>query len=186
MYGLFYRASNPPCFAFANSNIVFLTSIPSIFENVYHQKVGIAGLHYIALGVGLTLSAQLNARVMDRIYIHLKKRNNGVGMPEHRLREFLFLLSIFHSSHSTQPRFSRARYCSHLDFSCLAGPRKRGFTGLSSTLCVDLVPVEHFNNMITRVLLLLEWGLSSYSSQSKPMLLTLLLYTPPLVRLAFF
>jgi len=34
-----------------------LTTIPLIFDEVYHQSVGIAGLHYIALGIGLTLGA---------------------------------------------------------------------------------------------------------------------------------
>lgn len=43
---------------------VFLTTIPSIFQGVYGQPVGIAGLHYFALGVGLTGGTQINARWM--------------------------------------------------------------------------------------------------------------------------
>jgi len=34
---------------------VFITTIPAIFQDVYHQQVGIAGLHYLALGVGLII-----------------------------------------------------------------------------------------------------------------------------------
>ncbi|KAF5372341.1 hypothetical protein D9615_009305 [Tricholomella constricta] len=70
IYGLFY---------------LFLTTMPAIFEGTYRQKKSIAGLHYIALGVGLTLASQINARYMDRIYIHFKRKNNGVGEPEFRL-----------------------------------------------------------------------------------------------------
>ena len=66
---------------------MFLTTIPSIFEGVYHQDVGISGLHYIALGVGLTGASQINARFMDRIYVYYTKKNGGSGRPEYRLRE---------------------------------------------------------------------------------------------------
>lgn len=65
---------------------VFLTNMSLIFVGVYHEQPGIAGLHYIALGLGLTVAAQTNSRFVDRIYVHYKKRNNGVGEPEFRLR----------------------------------------------------------------------------------------------------
>jgi hypothetical protein len=55
---------------------------------VYHDGVGIAGLHYIALGVGLMVGSQFNAIYMDRIYALLKSRNGGVGRPEFRLRAY--------------------------------------------------------------------------------------------------
>ncbi|KAG2135087.1 MFS polyamine transporter [Suillus clintonianus] len=64
---------------------LFLTTIPSIFRGVYQQPVGIAGLHYIALGIGLTGASQLNAKTMDKIYVHLKSKNGGVAKPEFRL-----------------------------------------------------------------------------------------------------
>lgn len=72
---------------------VFLTTIPGIFEGTYHQPVGIAGLHYFALGVGLTGASQLNARMLDRIYKYFQEKNGGVGKPEYRLRVYppLFL-----------------------------------------------------------------------------------------------
>ncbi|GJJ14206.1 hypothetical protein Clacol_008468 [Clathrus columnatus] len=35
-----------------------LVTIPGIFQNIYKENVGIAGLHYIALGIGLTLGSQ--------------------------------------------------------------------------------------------------------------------------------
>ncbi|KAF9560805.1 MFS polyamine transporter [Agrocybe pediades] len=70
VYGLFY---------------LFLTTMPTIFSVTYQESPGIAGLNYIALGLGLSLASQTNARLMDKIYVHLKKRNGGVGEPEFRL-----------------------------------------------------------------------------------------------------
>lgn len=65
---------------------VFLTTIDTIFEDVYQEETGIAGLNYFALGVGLTGASQINARFMDRIYMYFQ-RKNGVGKPEYRLRK---------------------------------------------------------------------------------------------------
>jgi len=65
---------------------VFLTTISTAFQNVYHDRVGVAGLHYLALGLGLAIPAQINARLMDKVYKALKVRNGGVGRPEFRLR----------------------------------------------------------------------------------------------------
>ncbi|KAK0451313.1 MFS polyamine transporter [Desarmillaria tabescens] len=70
LYGVFY---------------LYLTTIPTIFREVYHENTSIAGLHYIALGIGLSMSSQTNARYMDRIYKYLKERNGGVGEPEFRV-----------------------------------------------------------------------------------------------------
>ncbi|KAG9310436.1 MFS polyamine transporter [Chiua virens] len=64
---------------------LFLTTIPSIFEGIYNQPVGIAGLHYLALGIGLIGALQINARTMDRIYVYLKHKNGGIRKPEFRL-----------------------------------------------------------------------------------------------------
>ena len=64
--------------------------MPVIFPTVYHERIGIAGLHYIALGIGLSAASQFNVRYMDRIYIHFKNKNGGVGEPEFRLRQLGF------------------------------------------------------------------------------------------------
>ncbi|KAJ2998512.1 hypothetical protein NUW54_g7025 [Trametes sanguinea] len=55
---------------------LFLTTIPGIFEGVYREKVGIAGLHYLALGVGLTGASQVNARMLDKIYKYFSAKND--------------------------------------------------------------------------------------------------------------
>ena len=90
VYGVLYRASCtwPDCRYIHHSySVVFLTTIPAIFSSIYHERVGIASLHYIALGIGLSLASQVNGRFIDRIYIHFKNQNGGVGEPEFRLRE---------------------------------------------------------------------------------------------------
>ena len=68
-------------------NAVFLTSIPSIFQDVYGFSVGIAGLHYIPLGLGMYLGAVILSKTMDRVYAALKEKAGGVGKPEFRLRK---------------------------------------------------------------------------------------------------
>ena len=96
LYGLFYRPYShpPPPFFLSLCSLltpvfplVFLTIMPSIFADVYNEAPGIAGLHYFALGIGLTTASQLNARFLDRIYIYYKNKKGGVGQPEFRLRE---------------------------------------------------------------------------------------------------
>ena len=88
-YGLFFLLFSA-LFLLTFRGLVFLTTIPTIFANIYHEAPGIAGLHYIALGIGLSAASQINARLLDRIYIHFKNKNGGVGEPEFRLRRFLF------------------------------------------------------------------------------------------------
>lgn len=99
VYGVFYCASST-CpdrrYIDHSRRLVFLTTMPAIFASVYHERVGVAGLHYIALGVGLSVASQVNARFMDRIYIHFKNKNGGVGEPEFRLREWVYLIHLFH------------------------------------------------------------------------------------------
>uniref|UniRef100_A0A0W0G5L8 Putative MFS polyamine transporter n=1 Tax=Moniliophthora roreri TaxID=221103 RepID=A0A0W0G5L8_MONRR len=54
-------------------------------SGIYSQSIGIAGLNYIALGLGLTSASFLNSRIMDKIYLYCKKRNNDIGEPEFRV-----------------------------------------------------------------------------------------------------
>ncbi|KAF2104946.1 MFS general substrate transporter [Rhizodiscina lignyota] len=62
-----------------------LSTFPPLWENVYHEGVGIGGLNYISMGIGFFLGVQVCAPINDAIYRRLKKRNNGVGRPEFRV-----------------------------------------------------------------------------------------------------
>lgn len=62
-----------------------LTTFASVWTSIYGQSVGIGGLHYLFMGAGFTLGAQIGSRVLDRVYQRLKKRNNGTATPEMRL-----------------------------------------------------------------------------------------------------
>jgi MFS family permease len=64
---------------------IFLTTIPTTFQDVYQDRVGVAGFHYLALGAGIVIGSQTNARLMDRVYKVLKARYGGDGRPEFRL-----------------------------------------------------------------------------------------------------
>lgn len=88
---------NPNRDSYPSSNIavdryglmyLVLTSIPGIFEGVYHESIGIVGLHYISLSIGFSIAAQFNSRFIDKVYIYLRDKNGGIGKPEFRLREF--------------------------------------------------------------------------------------------------
>ncbi len=72
---------------------VFLTTIPSIFEGVYQEPVGTAGLHYLALGLGSVAAAQFSGRLIDMSYKRLCAHYNGVGKPEYRLRALVCVLT---------------------------------------------------------------------------------------------
>lgn len=62
-----------------------LSTFPGLWENEYHESVGIGGLNYISLGVGFFIGTQVCAPLQDKIYCSLKKKNNGVGKPEFRV-----------------------------------------------------------------------------------------------------
>jgi len=64
---------------------LLLSTFPGLWEDVYHESVGIGGLNYISSGLGFFLGTQITAPINDRIYRRLKKRNNNVGKPEFRV-----------------------------------------------------------------------------------------------------
>lgn len=62
-----------------------LSTFPTLWEEVYHESVGIGGLNYISLGLGFFLASQICAPLNDKIYKRLKARNGGKGEPEFRV-----------------------------------------------------------------------------------------------------
>lgn len=62
-----------------------LSTFPTLW-NSYGFSVSIGGLHYIALGIGFFLGAQVTAPLQDRIYARLKRRYGvTMGRPEFRV-----------------------------------------------------------------------------------------------------
>ncbi|KAI9343292.1 major facilitator superfamily domain-containing protein [Zopfochytrium polystomum] len=51
----------------------------------YNQALGISGLHYLGLGLGLFVGSLGSAPFMQKIYLRLRDQNNGVAEPAFRL-----------------------------------------------------------------------------------------------------
>lgn len=60
LFGLFY---------------LILSTFPTLYGEVYHEPLGISGLHYISLGLGFTIGAQVNAAITDRLYKKLTAKH---------------------------------------------------------------------------------------------------------------
>ncbi|TPX10508.1 uncharacterized protein E0L32_008558 [Thyridium curvatum] len=63
-----------------------LSTFPALWRS-YGMGVGAGGLHYISLGVGFFLGAQVCAPLQDRVYAALKRRRglSAEGLPEFRV-----------------------------------------------------------------------------------------------------
>ncbi|KAJ4466446.1 MFS general substrate transporter [Lentinula edodes] len=81
IYGIFYGAKLTLLAAFR----LFITTIPGIFTIIYGESIGIMGLNYFSLGLGMVFASWMNSRTMDKIYMYFKTRNNGIGEPEYRV-----------------------------------------------------------------------------------------------------
>ncbi|KAK0191960.1 MFS polyamine transporter [Armillaria mellea] len=66
---------------------LILTSLPGIFVGVYHESIGVAGLHYIAFGIGLYSGAQIT-NAIQHIYVVYARIPISLA---HQLREALML-----------------------------------------------------------------------------------------------
>jgi len=62
-----------------------LASYPTLWSNVYHERIGIGGLNYISLGVGFFFGVQITAPLNDATFRRLKKKNNDTPLPEFRV-----------------------------------------------------------------------------------------------------
>ena len=62
-----------------------LATFPLLWTQIYEEKIAIAGLNYISLGLGFFLGTQIAAKTADRIYKHLKAKNGDVGRSEFRV-----------------------------------------------------------------------------------------------------
>lgn len=71
----------------AELGLMYLTlaTFSTIWTTKYGMSIGVGGLNYFAIGIGFTCGTQFGARLLDTIYVKLKKRNGGVGTPEMRM-----------------------------------------------------------------------------------------------------
>lgn len=63
---------------------LLISTFPGVYQGVYGESVGIAGLNYISLGIGYLVGSQVNAPISSRNYQRLKKQH-GVGKAEFRI-----------------------------------------------------------------------------------------------------
>jgi hypothetical protein len=62
-----------------------LSTFPTLWQEKYHQPIGPASLHYLALGIGYFFGSQVCGFLADPIYKTLKSKNNNIGKPEYRV-----------------------------------------------------------------------------------------------------
>ncbi|KAK9237172.1 major facilitator superfamily domain-containing protein [Lipomyces kononenkoae] len=74
---------------------IFLTTVAGVFTEIYHFSTGTAGLSYLGLGTGLMAGLFAVGSTNDRLVQYLTKRNNGVRLPEFRLRPLLLSCILF-------------------------------------------------------------------------------------------
>ncbi|PWW75901.1 MFS general substrate transporter [Tuber magnatum] len=110
-----------------------LSTFPILWEKKYNMSVGIGGLNYLSMGFGYFLGSQICAPLSDRIYVHLKTRNNGKGIPEFRV-PLMFVGAMFvpiglfwygwsaqHNLHWIMPNIGACIFClgSILGYQCI-------------------------------------------------------------------
>ncbi|KAL5339504.1 major facilitator superfamily domain-containing protein [Aspergillus crustosus] len=94
--------------------ILVLSFFAQVFTNQYHQDATDSSLHYIAIGLGITLAAKVGGQVMDIIYRYLQRRqpaDSPPPPPESRILLFLIgsamgPIGLFWLGWSTQARIA--------------------------------------------------------------------------------
>jgi CCR4-NOT transcription complex subunit 1 len=64
---------------------ILYASIAILWTTRYHERLDIASLHYLALGLGTAFAAEVATHINDRIFRFLTKQINGKGLPEFRI-----------------------------------------------------------------------------------------------------
>jgi MFS family permease len=73
---------------------LMLSTYPRVWATIYHESVGIGGLNYISLTIGMTLGAQTAGQLMNFLYQRLTRRSpDEKGRPEFRVP--LLFISTF-------------------------------------------------------------------------------------------
>lgn len=64
---------------------LMLVTYPALWTEKYGFRIGIAGLMYVALGIGSVIGLLVCTPLIQYVYLKLVARNNGVPKPEYRL-----------------------------------------------------------------------------------------------------
>lgn len=64
---------------------ILYASIATLWTHKYHEKLDIASLHYLALGLGTAFAAEVTTHLNDKLFRCLTQRNGGKGLPEFRI-----------------------------------------------------------------------------------------------------
>ena len=58
---------------------------PTLWTERYNERLDIASLNYLSLGIGIAFAAEVTTHINDRIYRLLADKNDGIGRPEFRV-----------------------------------------------------------------------------------------------------
>ena len=64
---------------------ILYASISTLWITKYHERVDIASLNYLSLGLGTLFAAEVTTQINDRIFQTLTAKNGGKGLPEFRI-----------------------------------------------------------------------------------------------------
>ncbi|KAI0866644.1 MFS transporter [Xylaria cubensis] len=64
---------------------IFSTTLPDILQQLYGLSAAATGLAFLSFSVGSALSVVVMNIFLDKVYVKLREKNNGVGTPEFRL-----------------------------------------------------------------------------------------------------
>ncbi|KUJ15750.1 MFS multidrug transporter [Mollisia scopiformis] len=70
-----------------NYGILYIvqSTFATLWITRYDQSVSVSGLHYLSIAIGCIVASVGGARVMDRVWKHLKARAEGETQPEYRV-----------------------------------------------------------------------------------------------------
>ncbi|KAJ7658437.1 major facilitator superfamily domain-containing protein [Mycena rosella] len=112
-----------------------LTTFVKVFTLQYGEGTGIAGVHYLSIVLGSTVGGHLGARVLTRVYLHLKAKNGGVD-----LGVFIFSIGIGANWTCIQTYLNQFFFSSYAIYaaSAIAGVSSfRAFAGFGFPLFAD-------------------------------------------------
>ncbi|KAL2065353.1 hypothetical protein VTL71DRAFT_3023 [Oculimacula yallundae] len=72
--------------AFLNGILyLMVATFPDVWTRVYNESASIGSLNYISFTIGMIIAMQVGTRFADKLYLRLRTKNGGVGVPEFRL-----------------------------------------------------------------------------------------------------